>query len=176
MDSDDEYIVQYFSDEGGIDSSDDDEQVMKEFAIQASKIRRGDSAKKLVEEFESDMRDEIEQRASKLQEDGHFRVPGSTKVMADQSISGLGLESDDSGSDQEDLIPASNTDLFYDPEMDDKDEIWVHSQRNKFNFRSSGAKMKPLPNSDAVLNCPACFTSLSRDCQRYVLFPTHFFH
>ncbi|KAJ8759300.1 hypothetical protein K2173_006820 [Erythroxylum novogranatense] len=43
---------------------------------------------------------------------------------------------------------------FYDPELDDKDELWVHKQRKG-------------RNSDAVLSCPACFTTLCLDCQRH---------
>lgn len=43
---------------------------------------------------------------------------------------------------------------FYDPELDDKDELWVQKRRKG-------------SNSDAVLSCPACFTTLCLDCQRY---------
>lgn len=46
---------------------------------------------------------------------------------------------------------------FYDPELDDKDELWVHNKRKG-------------RNSDAVLCCPACFTTLSLDCQRYIYY------
>lgn len=46
---------------------------------------------------------------------------------------------------------------FYDPELDDKDEVWVQKKR--------GGR-----TSDAILNCPACFTTLCLDCQRYGLF------
>ena len=47
---------------------------------------------------------------------------------------------------------------FYDPELDDKDEVWVQKKR--------GGR-----TSDAILNCPACFTTLCLDCQRYGLSP-----
>ena len=30
-----------------------------------------------------------------------------------------------------------------------------------------------LPKSDAVLNCPACMTTLCLDCQRYILSPCY---
>lgn len=43
---------------------------------------------------------------------------------------------------------------FYDPELDDKDELWAHKKRKG-------------RTSDAVLSCPACFTTLSLDCQRF---------
>ncbi|XP_077220963.1 E2F-associated phosphoprotein isoform X2 [Tasmannia lanceolata] len=42
---------------------------------------------------------------------------------------------------------------FYDPILDEKDELWV---RNK----TKGC------SSDAMLSCPACFTTLCLDCQR----------
>ncbi|XP_011075288.1 E2F-associated phosphoprotein isoform X3 [Sesamum indicum] len=42
---------------------------------------------------------------------------------------------------------------FYDQGLDDKDELWVQKQR--------GGRA-----SDAVLCCPACFTTLCLDCQR----------
>lgn len=42
---------------------------------------------------------------------------------------------------------------FYDPDLDDKDELWVNKRRNG-------------PISDAVLSCPACFTTLCLECQR----------
>lgn len=42
---------------------------------------------------------------------------------------------------------------FYDPKLDDVDELWVNKQRKS-------------PSSDAVLSCPACFTTLCLDSQR----------
>jgi hypothetical protein len=42
---------------------------------------------------------------------------------------------------------------FYDPDLDDVDERWVSKQRKG-------------RTSDAVLSCPACFTTLCLDCQR----------
>jgi len=49
---------------------------------------------------------------------------------------------------------------FYDPELDDKDELWVQKKRKG-------------SNSDAVLSCPACFTTLCLDCQRYACILNH---
>lgn len=43
---------------------------------------------------------------------------------------------------------------FYDPELDDKDEVWVQKKRDG-------------RTSDAILNCPACFTTLCLECQRH---------
>jgi len=43
---------------------------------------------------------------------------------------------------------------FYDPAIDDVDERWAHKQRKG-------------RTSDAVLSCPACFTTLCLDSQRH---------
>jgi len=43
---------------------------------------------------------------------------------------------------------------FYDPDLDDVDERWINRQRKG-------------RTSDAVLSCPACFTTLCLDCQRH---------
>lgn len=44
---------------------------------------------------------------------------------------------------------------FHDPDLDDKDELWIQKKRKGF-------------SSDAVLSCPACFTTVCLECQRYV--------
>lgn len=46
---------------------------------------------------------------------------------------------------------------FYDPDLDDKDEVWVQKRRKG-------------RSSDAVLSCPACFTTLCLESQRYDLY------
>ncbi|KAK9115106.1 hypothetical protein Syun_021903 [Stephania yunnanensis] len=43
---------------------------------------------------------------------------------------------------------------FYDPNLDDKDDLWAHKNRRGH-------------ISDAILSCPACFTTLCIDCQRH---------
>ncbi|KAM0938778.1 putative E2F-associated phosphoprotein [Dioscorea sansibarensis] len=50
---------------------------------------------------------------------------------------------------------------FYDPNLDEKDELWVRKQR-----KGQG--------SDAVLSCPACFTTLCLDCQRHEKYLTQY--
>ncbi|KAJ0970043.1 hypothetical protein J5N97_022920 [Dioscorea zingiberensis] len=50
---------------------------------------------------------------------------------------------------------------FYDPNLDEKDELWVRKQRKE-------------GHSDAVLSCPACFTTLCLDCQRHAEYATQF--
>ncbi|GLT30929.1 hypothetical protein SLA2020_057020 [Shorea laevis] len=50
---------------------------------------------------------------------------------------------------------------FYDPELDDKDEEWVQNKRKG-------------RISDAVLSCPACFTTLCLECQRHEKYLTQY--
>ncbi|XWS68453.1 hypothetical protein CRYUN_Cryun04dG0091500 [Craigia yunnanensis] len=52
-----------------------------------------------------------------------------------------------------DEIDYSTKPEFYDPDLDDKDELWVQNKRKGH-------------ISDAVLSCPACFTTLCLECQR----------
>lgn len=50
---------------------------------------------------------------------------------------------------------------FYDPNLDDKDELWVQKRRKGY-------------FSDAVLSCPACFTTLCLECQRHEKYVTQY--
>ncbi|KAI0528722.1 hypothetical protein KFK09_001264 [Dendrobium nobile] len=50
---------------------------------------------------------------------------------------------------------------FYDPLLDEKDEQWMSKQRKG-------------RTSDAVLSCPACFTTLCFDCQRHEKYVTQY--
>lgn len=60
----------------------------------------------------------------------------------------------------DDVIDYSVKPEFYDPNLDDKDQLWVQ-------------KRKKGQYSDAVLSCPACFTTLCLECQRYMNKPTY---
>ncbi|XP_071800337.1 E2F-associated phosphoprotein-like isoform X1 [Asterias amurensis] len=84
----------------------------------------------------------------------------------------------------------TNDELLYDPDIDDQNQEWVNKQRQKYypNQSANGAaasdmsndsspdgrkiKDSSIPQSDAVLNCPACLTTLCLDCQRHELY-TH---
>ncbi|KNA13075.1 hypothetical protein SOVF_120110 [Spinacia oleracea] len=50
---------------------------------------------------------------------------------------------------------------FYDSDLDVKDESWVTSKRKG-------------QRTDAVLSCPACFTTLCIDCQRHEIYLTQY--
>ncbi|XP_076032245.1 uncharacterized protein LOC143019932 isoform X3 [Oratosquilla oratoria] len=64
----------------------------------------------------------------------------------------------------------SNDELLYDPKMDEQDQLWVDKRRRSYQVKKKN-RLNPdepqlLPQSDAVLNCPACLTTLCLDCQR----------
>ena len=79
-----------------------------------------------------------------------------------------------------------NADLFYDPAMDDDDQRWVDRQRGRYlGYRPGAAPseqaaansrggIEPAGASDAVLNCPACLTTLCVDCQQHDVYETQF--
>ncbi|XP_056624717.1 E2F-associated phosphoprotein [Triplophysa dalaica] len=75
----------------------------------------------------------------------------------------------------------TNDELFYDPEEDDRDQAWVDARRKEYRNQrktpqSANRKNKApaLPSSDAVLNCPACMTTLCLDCQRHEKYRTQY--
>ncbi|KAJ8394246.1 hypothetical protein AAFF_G00048290 [Aldrovandia affinis] len=76
----------------------------------------------------------------------------------------------------------TNDELLYDPDEDDRDQAWVDAKRTQYRGMrrrlpgSTNAKEKShaLPSSDAVLNCPACMTTLCLDCQRHEKYRTQY--
>ncbi|KAM4014196.1 E2F-associated phosphoprotein [Anomaloglossus baeobatrachus] len=75
----------------------------------------------------------------------------------------------------------SNDDLLYDPHEDDRDQEWVDAKRRSYrNIRKQRqsqthpTKRQALPSSDAILNCPACMTTLCLDCQRHESYKTQY--
>ncbi|AWP15954.1 putative E2F-associated phosphoprotein, partial [Scophthalmus maximus] len=79
------------------------------------------------------------------------------------------------------VIP-TNDELLYDPDEDDRDQAWVDAKRRMYNGRKRPAgasqsrtrRAQALPSSDAVLNCPACMTTLCLDCQRHEKYRTQY--
>ncbi|XP_072031486.1 E2F-associated phosphoprotein-like [Amphiura filiformis] len=92
----------------------------------------------------------------------------------------------------------TNDELLYDPDIDDENQKWVDKQRQKYrnqqatkpppkkmdannadtssktengtDANSSSVAVPKQPKSDAILNCPACLTTLCLDCQRHELY------
>ncbi|KAL0968970.1 hypothetical protein UPYG_G00220630 [Umbra pygmaea] len=101
----------------------------------------------------------------------------------------------DSDSDDEEKVPGNsigqkrkkqrtiptNDELLYDPDEDDRDQAWVDAKRTSYNLKrrlpssqNRRAQSEGLPSSDAVLNCPACMTTLCLDCQRHDKYRTQY--
>uniref|UniRef100_UPI0037E8582D E2F-associated phosphoprotein n=1 Tax=Semicossyphus pulcher TaxID=241346 RepID=UPI0037E8582D len=72
----------------------------------------------------------------------------------------------------------TNDELLYDPDEDDRDQAWVDARRRRYSRKrpSAASRSQPqgLPSSDAVLNCPACMTTLCLDCQRHEKYRTQY--
>uniref|UniRef100_A0A672K6N7 E2F-associated phosphoprotein-like n=2 Tax=Sinocyclocheilus grahami TaxID=75366 RepID=A0A672K6N7_SINGR len=75
----------------------------------------------------------------------------------------------------------TNDELLYDPDEDDRDQAWVDAKRKEYRNQrrlppSANRRNKPhaVPSSDAVLNCPACMTTLCLDCQRHERYRTQY--
>nr|KAF6499858.1 E2F associated phosphoprotein [Molossus molossus] len=71
----------------------------------------------------------------------------------------------------------TNDELLYDPEKDNRDQAWVDARRrgyHGFGIQRPRQQQQPVPNSDAVLNCPACMTTLCLDCQRHESYKTQY--
>ncbi|CAJ0836554.1 21616_t:CDS:2 [Entrophospora sp. SA101] len=56
----------------------------------------------------------------------------------------------------------TNDELFYDPDVDDVNELWMQRKLSKHNKTSSDQKTSTTPTNetDAILSCPMCFTIL----------------
>uniref|UniRef100_H3CAY8 E2f-associated phosphoprotein n=1 Tax=Tetraodon nigroviridis TaxID=99883 RepID=H3CAY8_TETNG len=83
------------------------------------------------------------------------------------------------GRRQKQRIMKSNDELLYDPDEDDRDQAWVDARRRRSRAAAAASKPHPqrapaLPSSDAVLNCPACMTTLCLDCQRHEKYRTQY--
>ncbi|KAM4663128.1 E2F-associated phosphoprotein [Discoglossus pictus] len=74
----------------------------------------------------------------------------------------------------------SNDELLYDPQEDDRDQEWVDAQRRRYRnikkpkHNPQQPETSGIPSSDAVLNCPACMTTLCLDCQRHESYKTQY--
>eukprot|EP00092_Neocalanus_flemingeri_P017516 GFUD01018949.1.p1 GENE.GFUD01018949.1~~GFUD01018949.1.p1 ORF type:complete len:332 (+),score=120.64 GFUD01018949.1:52-996(+) len=97
---------------------------------------------------------------------------GNNEAFKDGKYSDIYFDSDEEESENRKVV--TNDDLFYDPDKDDDDQDWVDSVRQSYQQAGPGQAATKLPNSDAVLNCPACFTVLCMDCQRHEVYNTQY--
>ncbi|KAF8773154.1 E2F-associated phosphoprotein like [Argiope bruennichi] len=161
----DEYIVEEYSDEDyDSSSSDDDVQIF---------LKKECGLLQVEDDFEK----EVDQVMT-----AHLQKLKGCEEETPVSDSALISKNDSEKSDAQAKQDKINDELFYDPDMDDEDEKWINEKRRSYIYPSSSSnknntenkKLKPLPNSDAVLNCPACLSLLCLDCQRHDVYKSQY--
>ncbi|KAL3049766.1 hypothetical protein OYC64_009091 [Pagothenia borchgrevinki] len=104
------------------------------------------------------------------------------EVYFDSDSEGEEMQSSSTGRRRKQRSILTNDELLYDPEEDDRDQAWVDARRTQYTGRKrasaasrSQARRGPgARSSDAVLNCPACMTTLCLDCQRHDKYQTQY--
>uniref|UniRef100_A0A2K6CF62 E2F associated phosphoprotein n=1 Tax=Macaca nemestrina TaxID=9545 RepID=A0A2K6CF62_MACNE len=187
----DPYAVEEPSDEDPALSSSEDEVdvLLHGTPDQKRKLIRecltGESESSSEDEFEKEMEAEL----------------NSTMKTMEDKLSSLGTGSS-SGNGKVATAPTRYYDDIYfdsDSEDEDKENPIVYKKKKKknkkhyaiyipldFEYSSSrhgvyhglglqrSCQQQPVPNSDAVLNCPACMTTLCLDCQRHESYKTQY--
>ncbi|XP_007431160.2 E2F-associated phosphoprotein [Python bivittatus] len=159
----------------------------------------GESESSSDDEFQKEMEAELSCTMKNMEGQWKSQFPGDASVAGESGTASTSKYYDDiyfdSDSEDEDVIGTAETrkkrkhqerriptndELFYDPEEDNRDQEWVDMTRRRYhNIRSVQSqqqqeKLPAIPNSDAVLNCPACMTTLCLDCQRHELYRTQY--
>ncbi|XP_068108009.1 E2F-associated phosphoprotein [Hyperolius riggenbachi] len=198
----DAYAIEEPSDEERASSSSEDELdvLLHGTPDQKRKLIRecltGESESSSEDEFEKEMEKELSSTMKtmegswKPQESGastsSVAIPagGSNQQYYDEVYFDSDSEEEEQGTkprQKKKHKMLSNDDLLYDPDEDDRDQAWVDAKRRGYrNMKKSKqgqtqmSKSQPLPSSDAVLNCPACMTTLCLDCQRHESYKTQY--
>ncbi|XP_071369404.1 E2F-associated phosphoprotein isoform X2 [Centroberyx affinis] len=163
----------------------------------------GESESSSGDEFEKEMEAELSSTIRTMEGTWGPVPAGGTETSGTNSSGTSGLPEPqlydkiyfDSDSEEEDTPSSSrgrrrsqrtiptNDELLYDPDEDDRDQAWVDARRRVYSSGrrrpAAGARPRPgqphgLPSSDAVLNCPACMTTLCLDCQRHDKYRTQY--
>uniref|UniRef100_A0A287D993 E2F-associated phosphoprotein-like n=1 Tax=Ictidomys tridecemlineatus TaxID=43179 RepID=A0A287D993_ICTTR len=188
----DPYAVEEPSDEEPALSSSEDEVdvLLHGTPDQKQKLIRecltGESESSSEDEFEKEMEAELNSTIKTMEDKLSSLGTGSSSGNNKVGIAPAKYYDDiyfDSDSEDEDKaaqkkrhrIP-TNDELLYDPEKDNRDQAWVDAQRRGYHgFGLQRPRhQQPVPNSDAVLNCPACMTTLCLDCQRHESYKTQY--
>ncbi|XP_067856836.1 E2F-associated phosphoprotein [Heptranchias perlo] len=198
QEQDDPYLVEEPSDEEDPASSSEDEldillhgtperkrKLIKEYLTGESESSDDEFEKEMAAELDSTMK-VIEGSWASAAEGASSGVGthGSRAVPEPQYYDEVYFDSDSEAEDEQEEFDSkkkrkkrqkvlTNDELLYDPDQDDRDQAWVDMQRRGYrglNNRSNQSETAPVPASDAVLNCPACMTTLCLDCQRHDLY------
>ncbi|XP_023122441.1 E2F-associated phosphoprotein [Amphiprion ocellaris] len=200
----DSYEIEEPSDEERAESSSEDELdvLLNGTPDQKKKLIReyltGESESSSEGEFEKEMEAELSSTMRTME--GTWR-PAAETSGGGGGCSGSGLPNPrmydkvyfNSDSEEEDAAGSSsgrrrsqrmiltNDELLYDPDEDERDQAWVDARRRAYNRKRPAAALQSqpqphqgLPSSDAVLNCPACMTTLCLDCQRHEKYRTQY--
>uniref|UniRef100_A0A2K6FY64 E2F associated phosphoprotein n=2 Tax=Propithecus coquereli TaxID=379532 RepID=A0A2K6FY64_PROCO len=158
LDDYDPYAVEEPSDEEPALSSSEDEVdvLLHGTPDQKRKLIRecltGESESSSEDEFEKEMEAELN---------------STIKTMEDK-LSSLGTGSS-SGNEKVGTAPTKYyDDIYFDSDSEDEDKAY-----HGFGLQRP-LQQQPVPNSDAVLNCPACMTTLCLDCQRHESYKTQY--
>ncbi|NWX81573.1 EAPP protein, partial [Nothoprocta ornata] len=200
---DDPYVVEEPSDEERALSSSEDEVdvLLHGTPDQKRKLLRecltGESESSSEDEFQKEMEAELSTTVSTMEGQWKALETGTSSSTGQSDLATTSKYYDDvyfdSDSEDEDKTVTqdarkrrkhqqrrilSNDELLYDPEEDSRDQEWVDSQRrgyrNQTRVQQQQQKPRAVPNSDAVLNCPACMTTLCLDCQRHESYKTQY--
>ncbi|XP_014898595.1 E2F-associated phosphoprotein [Poecilia latipinna] len=198
----DSYEIEEPSDEERAESSSEDELdvLLNGTPEQKKKLIReyltGESESSSEDEFEKEMEAELSSTIRTMEGTwGPAADPtgggsaGASCVSKPQMYDKVYFDSDSEDDDtpgsstdrrrRQRIVP-SNDELLYDPDEDDRDQAWVDARRyNGRKHQSTASRSQTgqnhrLPSSDAVLNCPACMTTLCLDCQRHEKYRTQY--
>uniref|UniRef100_G3T5V7 E2F associated phosphoprotein n=1 Tax=Loxodonta africana TaxID=9785 RepID=G3T5V7_LOXAF len=197
----DPYAVEEPSDEEPALSSSEDEVdvLLHGTPDQKRKLLRecltGESESSSEDEFEKEMEAELnstiktmEGKLSSLETAGSSSGNGKVGTALTKYYDDVYFDSDSEDEDKAELAQVTkkkkkkrhriptNDELLYDPEKDNRDQAWVDAQRRSYHGFGiqRPRQQRPVPNSDAVLNCPACMTTLCLDCQRHESYKTQY--
>uniref|UniRef100_UPI00398F5112 E2F-associated phosphoprotein n=1 Tax=Pristiophorus japonicus TaxID=55135 RepID=UPI00398F5112 len=198
QEQDDPYLVEEPSDEEDPASSSEDEldillhgtperkrKLIKEYLTGESESSDDEFEKEMAAELDSTMK--VIEGSWALAAEGASSSMGncgSRAVPEPQYYDAVYFDSDSEAEDEQEGCDSrkkrkkrqkvlTNDELLYDPDQDDRDQAWVDMQRRGYrglNNHSNQSETTPVPTSDAVLNCPACMTTLCLDCQRHDLY------
>ncbi|XP_069740840.1 E2F-associated phosphoprotein [Narcine bancroftii] len=194
LESDDPYLVEELSEEEEPVSSSEDE---LDILLHGTPERKRKLIKECLtgesessdDEFEKEMAAELDSTMKVIEGSWSLTSEGaSSSALTSQSQAALPcqyynevyFDSDSEGEDEQGTSSKkkckkrqrvlTNEELLYDPDQDDRDQAWVDMQRRRYrglNKQPNIPESLPVPVSDAVLNCPACMTTLCLDCQRH---------
>ncbi|XP_026086008.1 E2F-associated phosphoprotein-like [Carassius auratus] len=173
---------------------DQKKKLIREYLTGESESSSGDEFEKEMEAELSSTMKSLEGRWTASSAPGQISGSGdATSTVDKQQVQEYDSIYFDSDSDEEGKAGSSqgprrkqrsvltNDELLYDPDEDDRDQAWVDAKRKEYRNQrqlppSANRRNKPhaIPSSDAVLNCPACMTTLCLDCQRHEKYQTQY--